>query len=264
MRFTNDAGQQFDDLAGWRRHAPPVREHHWAEGRSAQELARLWTEGTGEEQMLSLLGLVDELAGIVVESRAVEKRTYFDDLGRGPRHHDLLVTARGPQGSVVVGVEAKADEPFDLALETYVRRARRRSISTGAPARVDLLTRTLTGRALSSDPSLGTLRYQLFSALAGTLVAARGAAGEGPRAAAAVLLVHEFRTSLTKVEALERNAADLDAFVEAVAPEAPRVASGRNWIAGPFVVEGEHVRWPQGQQTYIAKLTTEIAPGPRA
>jgi len=41
-----------------------------------------------------------------------QKRTYFDDIGRGPRHHDRLVTGRCGSGKLVVGVERKADENF--------------------------------------------------------------------------------------------------------------------------------------------------------
>ena len=47
------------------------------------------------------------------EQGVAEKQTHFDEQGRGPRNHDLLLRATADIGGVTIGVEGKADEPFD-------------------------------------------------------------------------------------------------------------------------------------------------------
>ena len=63
------------------------------------------------------------------------------------------------------------------------------------------------------DTALETLRYQLFSALGGTLADAKEF-----KASAAVLVVHDFDTPKTKPTKHALNAADLEAFVERLGP----------------------------------------------
>ena len=119
---------------------------------------------------------------------------------------------------MVVGVEGKADESFDRALDAWLARRRRGSPATQArSASIASRARSSVPR-LHKDPLLGTLRYQLLSALAGTLADAR----EGG-ATTAVLLVHEFDTDKTIERLHARNAADLDAFVGRLMPGAPKL-----------------------------------------
>ena len=125
---------------------------------------------------------------------------------------------------MVIGVEGKADESFDLALDAWLARAQAGSPATQAPERLDRLTRAFFGTTLAEDPLLGTLRYQLLSALAGTLADARE---QG--AATAVLLVHEFDTDKTTEKLHARNAADLEAFVGRLMPGAARDGDEHGW-----------------------------------
>jgi hypothetical protein len=259
VRFLSNDRVPFDDLDGWQLHAPPARRSHWADGRSAMELAKAWVDGNAETHLAGLLARVPGFDGFSATTRIVEKKIFFDDVRRGPRNHDLFVVGSASAGTAAIGIEAKADEPFGETLETYVRRARHRSTATRAPERADLLTKTLIGRRLSADASLGELRYQLFSALAGTLVESRADGGSD----LAVLLVHEFRTYRTTSQRLARNAADLEAFIHVVAPDARRIVDGPNWLVGPFTVKGGHPLWPAEQETFIAKLVTVVPPGPR-
>jgi hypothetical protein len=62
-----------------------------------------------------------------------EKKTRFDEDPRGPRNHDVLVGARHADERLVIGVEGKADEPFDKPLWKWRDDALRRSAGSGAP-----------------------------------------------------------------------------------------------------------------------------------
>ena len=226
MEFFGSGGTtQLKTLEDWRQHAPPISDDRWVDGRSAKELARDWLEGDAVERVVALLARHQTLTGLELERGIAEKETRFDAIRRGPRHHDLLVQARTSAGPVVIGVEGKADESFDLALDAWLARAHAGSSATQAPERLDRLTRAFFGTTLGEDPLLGTIRYQLLSALAGTLADARE---QG--AATAVLLVHEFDTDKTTKKLHERNAADLDAFVGRLMPE--RRAHGRRARVG--------------------------------
>src|SRR4051812_22549979 len=199
----NSRGEQITTLTDWRDLAPPTSARHWRAHRSAFELARAWTEGDAAERLSALL--VTEFPGVTLARAIAERKTWFDDIPGGPRNHDLLVLASADVGQIVVGIEAKADETFDLDLAAFCAAAKRRKAGTRAPERLDRLTRAFFDTTLEDDPSLAPVRYQLLSALAGTLVEA-GRSG----ATAAVLLVHEFVTPLTDAIKQRRNAGDLD------------------------------------------------------
>jgi hypothetical protein len=117
MDFFSNDGRRLETLADWRDHVGPVSGHQWAEGRSARELARAWIEGDAATQVTSLLTSAPGLGGLVLYRGIAEKETRFDDIRGGPRHQDLLVIGRAASDTVVIGVEGKADEPFDEPLD---------------------------------------------------------------------------------------------------------------------------------------------------
>jgi hypothetical protein len=252
MDFFSNDGRRLETLADWRDHNGPVSSRAWAEGRSARELARAWIERDAAAQVTSLLTwAAPEFGGLVLDWGIAEKETRFDDIRGGPRHHDLLVIGRAPTGTVVIGVEGKADEPFDEPLDAWVIRAQARSERTRAPDRLDRLTSMFFGSTLDEDPLLAPLRYQLLSALAGTLADARE---QG--AGSAVLLVHEFETPWTRDELHRRNAHDLEAFLGRLMPGAQRVGEERAWIAGPLMFGGDGAWLPEEAHVYVAKLVS--------
>src|SRR4051794_38629727 len=164
MKFFNTRGRRLRTVLDWQSLARPAAKHHWAVGRSAHELATDWLDGDAAARATALLGSRPELAGLTLHDGIAEKLTRFDDIRGGPRHHDLLVCASMPAGRVVVGVEGKADESFDLTLRNSVANARRRRPdTTRAPERLDRLTTMFFGSVLEDDPSVGELRYQLLS-----------------------------------------------------------------------------------------------------
>lgn len=168
------------------------------------------------------------------------------------RNHDLLVTGAAAAGRIVVGVEGKADEPFGESLAAY--RDTKRSERSLAPQRLERLTRMLFGTTLEADPTLETIRYQLCSAMAGTLADAKT---EGARAA--VMLVHEFHTAATTDGLHAENAAALETFVARLPNGASkRYGHGDGWIEGPWTLRGDGEWLPTAMPTYVAKLTTDL------
>ena len=124
---------------------------------------------------------------------SAERKTYFDAVPGGPRNHDLLVVAHTQAEKVVVAVEGKADEPFDLPVSAWLAQREKQSAASGARARLDGLSQSFFGSTLDSDPALGEIRYQLLSMLAGALADAKDASAER-----AVVLIHEFVTDETQ------------------------------------------------------------------
>jgi hypothetical protein len=213
------AGQPIHSLSDWEKYAiPPARkDKHWQEGRSAFELARLWT-ANGEPAvpavMVKLLDSHDATRGKTIQRGISERETQLPPGPRGPRCHDLaLFTEQGPS-ALTICVEAKADELFGGTVERELREAKKRP-ATQFPERLDWLTRSLLGLPAfdsevrdSLSAPIRTLPYQLLTATAGTLLEA-----EAQQSQQAVLVIHEFRTSKTDDKKMEHNAEELNRFL---------------------------------------------------
>lgn len=256
MRFVSEHGDEIDSLETWERVAGPVSKTGWKIGRSASELAKVWLEGDGARRATAVLGLHPDLGQVTFELGTAEKRTRFDEIPHGPRNHDLLITGDAATGRIVVGVEGKADEPFGESLAAY--RSTKRSERSLAPQRLERLTRLFFGTTVEDDSTLETIRYQLCSAVAGTLADAKT---EGARAA--VLLVHEFQSAATADLLQEQNAAALEAFVARLPNGASKRYVGEDgWIEGPWTLHGDGEWLPTEMLTYVAKLTTDLRSRP--
>ena len=255
MRFVNRDGQEIRSLEEWRVLGKPAGSDHWRPGRSACELATDWIECDAASRVVELLAACDELSGATLVEGIAEKKTQFDDNPRGPRNHDLLVRGSCDRGVLVVGVEGKADEPFDDPLWRWRSKALARSIKSAAPQRLDALTKMFFGTTIDQDqgwPALGCIGYQLISALAGTLADAKR-----EQAAIAVLLVQEFVTSQTHDSKHEVNSHVLDAFASRLGRTAANVRrTSDGWITSPVVVRGDGAWLPDSLPVVIAKMVT--------
>jgi hypothetical protein len=255
VRIVNRDGLEIASLQAWGELGGPAAEHHWKENRSAYELARAWIEGDAVEGVTKLLALRPELSGLQLQEGVAEKKTRFDEIPRGPRNHDLLVRATSDTGPVIIGVEGKADEPFDLPLPRWREEALKRSPDSGAPRRLDSLTTLFFGTTIDDDqerPRLADLGYQLFSGLAGTLADAKEA-----DAKRAVFLVHEFVTSETEDDKHRSNASALDDFVARLGCDpGERVGEADAWISAFVSLTGDGTWMPETTEVAVAKLVT--------
>jgi hypothetical protein len=88
------------------------------------------------------------LAGLSLTAGYAEHRTHLRGERGGPRVHDLLLVGEANIGTVVIGVEGKADEAFDRPLRDRWKTAQM-TLSSGEatnwPERLDRLSRGLLG-----------------------------------------------------------------------------------------------------------------------
>lgn len=198
---------QWLDVAG-----PKDVDKQWKEGRSAMESAIAWLEAPGSlpPEISTLLHSHPDFGVVSVEWIEPEAPIRFDSHS-GPRHADIAVSARDANGAIAVTLEAKADEPFDQRLADVLEDSLERLIAnaeSGGFVRARDLARALLPPLSDKQASLGTLRYQLFTGVAGTLALA-----EREKAARAVFIVHEIVTNQTSRQKLNANHKDYSAFV---------------------------------------------------
>lgn len=263
MIIQNRHGERFASLDDWRDLGGPASASHWVDGRSAKCLAEAWIGGSAESELKHLLDTdpSGELANFDPQVAIAEAQTPFDAFPGGRRNHDLLVEGIADGGRTIVGIESKADETFGPTLTEYravAERRRKRGERTNAPARLEGLRRAFFGR--DSDWShLAPLRYQLFSAIAGTIAAARERS-----ATQAVFLVHEFSTHATDPVLQRENAADLARFIQVLFDRCP--SERTEWLLGPFdlpesdLFEAPCPLWIGHSLTPIPSSSTSSAP----
>lgn len=272
-------GCAINSFADWASFAIPQarREKQWKAGRSAYELGKRWTAFGKPSLPLEVQNCLDShpaTSGINFEVGYTEKDTKLP-FGRMGRNHDLVLHGRNLRDHITVCIEAKSDEPYDKKVETVLANARaeaakRPNGSTKFPERLEWLSQSLLGKSAFENAQLediagwiGTLRYQLFAAFAGTLIEAslRGSN-------VAVLLVHEFRTSLTVETNLTRNSNDLNAFlkilVESNSMEWEDHKPGWNRLVGPLRILERQVNGsiplPTKIDLYLGKVFTDSRP----
>lgn len=216
-------------------------------GTSAPTLAAAWS---GPVELFGALDEQPHLKGGVIEKIVVEAQSTFDSLPGGRRNHDLVVHCRLPEGQrLVVCIEAKADEAFGQTVwqcRKAVERKLRKGEKTNAGDRLD----GLLARLVPLDPSderVLALRYQLLTALAGTLAEARKAG-----AGYAVLMVHEFATDQRAGKRLAEHEAQLRQFMTTVFGSAPPISKQPPWCV--------RVQAPNtpGLELYVARAVTDL------
>ena len=215
--------------------APKGKAAQWVDGRSAKECAIAWlaTPGAFPPEIASLFAHADFDA---LRLHRIEPEALLSfDRHSGPRNADVAVWAHDDRGPVAISVEAKADEPFAQPVAEALSAALEMRIATplsGALPRIIDLAMSLLWPREKGQVVVGEVRYQLLTAVAGTLAMAHA---HGARRA--VLVVHELVSSRTSQAKLAANAQDLDRFVK-------RLSRGTvngvfpGTLYGPFTVPG--------------------------
>lgn len=237
MRLEKD-NQVIASIADWKRLAPPKSHVQWVEGRSAFELARAWC-GSGRPEMpatlRSLLDSREETRGLSVDLAIPEHRIAFDSHGGESRNADLAFVGRTALSTIAVTIEAKADETFgatiaETAADTLERLVEN-PLSHGLLRLRDLVIALMPKRQ-KAQPKLGTIRYQLLTAAAGTLAYASQVG-----ASTAVLIVHEFVTDKTVDDKHRQNEEDYRAFLHRLGGQLP-AKDEMSALLGPFIIPG--------------------------
>jgi len=201
------------------------------------ELAKAWFRQeklSVPAELHALLESKSPFQGIKLLNGEPEKVTRLPQKGEG-RNHDLALVGKVGDDRVTVCIEAKADEAFgnETVSEYYQRAMQRREagIKTGVPERIVALLKMLRPAGVPSEAtSWGAVRYQLLTAICGTILQAKR-----DSSSVAVFVVHEFHTCLTLKENLIRNHHEFQRFVQALKPEVVPVEP--NYLYGPFQIE---------------------------
>jgi hypothetical protein len=252
---------QIKTLADWRLYAAPRGgEAQWRDYRSAKELARAWCpDGIGPTippETRALLSTRPEFTNFEIVEALPDHRVRVDDLPGEPPNADLMAVGTADAGAseFVLGVVAKGDEPFGAYVSDELVAAARR-VAREVPAisfeRITRLAGALLGPRVGGEPHLGELRYQLLTAIAGTVAYATERA-----ARRAVFMVHEFRTHETDDSLLMDNQRDLDRLME-------RLTNGEtgvvpvNQLVGPVNIPGNEFISPD-VELFIGKVRREL------
>lgn len=248
--------KRIHSLDDWHRLGKPKRAYHWADGRSAKELARAWVSVRSPAlptEVDAILAAHPDFGPLTEWAAEPEARLPFDSFPGEPRNADLLLVGRDGHGPVLIAVEGKADEPFGETVADALAAALERwldSPNSKGVARIEQLARALLPPR-DGGVKVGRLRYQLLTATAGALVAAQRLGIDRT-----LMLVHEFVTDRTTDRRHDANAADLSRFVDRLSGQ-PIPKTHNGGIAGPFRVPGAPLL-PTVPRLYVGKVTRDL------
>ena len=249
-------GIPINTISDWKKHAPPKHENHWVEGRSAFELARDWC-GTGRplfpDSLRNLLETSRVTRGFIPEVCFPEHRIKFDDFGGEPRNADLAIIGAIDSRKVAITVEAKSDEPFGDTVSKTFEKAVERFIKNPSESkgvdRIMALGQAFMRPKNKGEKLYGSLMYQLFTAVAGTI-----AFGIDTNASISVLIINEYITDMTNDSKISRNGQDYLRFLHRLGNDMDSDLSA-DQIIGPIQIPGEPL-FPRNSEFYIGKIQT--------
>jgi hypothetical protein len=257
MSISKD-GEPIVTLEDWEKRAGPKTSVQWKENRSALEAARCWLAVASPnlpDGLQSLLSGSPAFGQVLEWTAEPEVRLPFDASRGEPRNTDLLVQARDSHGKYLIAVEAKADESFGGTVSRTRAAAEKRAPDNPRSNRIARLNGLLAGILGHKDGETtanGTLRYQLLTAAAGAVNAARTRGCDR-----VLLLVHEFTSDATTDAKHAANDRDLAAFISVMSRDSVRnVESGR--MHGPFLVPGVPMFEPPVPSLYVGKVVSNI------
>jgi len=254
VRFHKN-GCEILSVEDWFRCAPPKKGlRHWKDGRSAKELARSWFPQRGQPQipheLTSLLNSHQDTMGTVIYEGLPENKVRLDSFKGETRNTDLVLLGQSNQKAIVISIEAKADEPFDLTIAERLRKAE--GSSSNVPKRISLLCRSLFGETVTEFPPLADLRYQLLTGMAGALIEAGI-----QQADVGLFVVHEFISKEVDSQKVKANLRDFVKFIHLL-PGCSNAGIVEGQLIGPIHVPGgEFV--PSDIPLYIGKISREIS-----
>jgi len=189
-------------LNEWFLKCPPEgKEKHWKDGRSAKETAKHWLH-TIPSQFKSILSELD----LKFKICSPEFVSRFDEYGGNGRNHDLVIITENIAGEkVLIAIESKADEEFGPTISEAIQNAEIRyqqNPRSNGLRRIQELRFALFGSHL--DEQHLPLRYQLLTAVAGTLSEAKI-----QNASKAIFIVQTFLSDETNWNNFHRNEDDL-------------------------------------------------------
>lgn len=192
MEITIQKTVEIKSVDDWFYCAPPKgKEKQWKDNYSAKELAHF---ATSPEFKSFIKNLLSECKIKCNEFTCIpEAETKLPGDYRGPRNHDLLMIGK----NVVIGIEAKVNEPYGKSLEQEVA-----NCSKGKKERINWMKKVLFGNKCNDK-----IKYQLMTGVCGTLLeAARNNVQK------CIFLVLSF--NIDGIETNQQNEEAFDLFIE--------------------------------------------------
>lgn len=197
------------DETDWFRVAPPKgREIQWKDGYSAKELAKFVTKKSQLFEDL-ITNVITETDNVITEALIGEPEveTKFPEGNREGRNHDLLLY--NETDDLIIGIEAKVKETFG-SNSIYKEYAGTKP-NTDKYKRIEWIRSTIINGKKLDNPEIRNLKYQLFTATAGTLLEAYKRGKDK-----CILLVLSFHEGK---KGSQSNKSSFDDFVKVVDPE---------------------------------------------
>lgn len=188
---------EINNIDDYRELCGPVEKYQWKDKRSAKEFAKYLLTNYD-----NLPKEIEQSLPIKNEGEMILYPEYLTGFGkygmdhRGPRHHDGLLIG----DDIVVGIEAKADEPLDgKYLSEYDSNKKR--------------YKNISFYLFGDEPSNHSkARYQLCSSTMATLIEAK----ERSKKVALMLVISFISKEGTKPEKVQRNIDDINSFKESL------------------------------------------------
>lgn len=242
------SNDQIGSLNEWFGKCPPQRGlKQWVDGRSAKETAKHWIYTIPQS-------FKDILKGFKLEFEVCSPEfvTRFDNNGDNGRNHDLFIIAKNEnKETIVISVESKVDEEFDKTLIHSINNAKTALIKNPTSKvlkRIEELRLSIFGK--TDENQLG-LRYQLLTAIAGTLAEAKI-----QNATKAIFIIQTFTSEDINKDCYMRNQNDLNNFIHHLTNgNCSQLKEGE--LIGPLKVPGNQFI-PNNIDLYIGKCTIEI------
>ncbi len=230
------------DMDSWHRFAPPKdSEKQWKCTRSAMELARYITDNLPDlpYSIKTALAYADESPSDDYVW-CPEYVTQLPGIGGG-RNHDLILY----NNSIVIGIEAKADEKFDDTLALWLKKGEKnKDKGANRKERLNSLCSKVFNKPYSEEHK--ELRYQLLSALSGTIIEA-----ENRSQKKALLMVISFNINdQCNTQKIDRNDSDFAEFIKNIGG----IKNESSILNCPEIVFAGHKKLDK-IETYIVKIS---------
>lgn len=237
----------------WRNLAPPKQARHWRAGRSAQTLAEIWTTTLPDmpPEIMDCLAQHPDFSQPISWRGEPEARWPFDAFAGEGCNMDLGVVACDAFGPLLIGIEAKTDEPFGKTLAEQARQARLAREKNPRSRQLERLAQLQQMVLSGPAPEQTRFRYQLLTATAGLLHTAVTLG-----ISRAILLIEVFVTSASSVEKQAHNSADLNAFVKQLSQGRQKEIS-YGQLSGPFKLPGQAAFRPD-VRLYLGKVCHDL------
>jgi hypothetical protein len=234
-------------LNEWYLKCPPQENIQWKDGRSAKETAKHWVY-TVPQQFKDILKTF-QLKFNVCSPEFVSK---LDNYAGNTRNHDLLIIAENyVNEKVLITIESKADESFAETISSTLQAAKRSLANnprSNGLKRIENLRLAIFGN--QNEDQL-PLRYQLLTAVAGTLSEARI-----QNINKAFFIVQTFVSDESNLNFLKRNKNDLNYFIDYLThSQCTEIKEGE--LIGPIRVPGNEFI-PGNVDLWIGKYQISI------